>query len=193
MTYYIYLITNKINDKKYVGQTENVERRWKEHCRKDQVISSAIKKYGKENFTCEVLEILYDLEEANEAEIFRIRYHHSHVSENGYNVSLGGKNAIVSEETSKKISDSKKGKSNGHEGMKYSEEWVNKIKLANSGKKYPGRKNSGQFKNKLDLDKVNKIRELHKLNGYSHKKLSEIYNISQSLVSLILNNKRWTI
>jgi hypothetical protein len=30
----IYLITNKINDKKYVGlTTRSIEIRWKEHCR----------------------------------------------------------------------------------------------------------------------------------------------------------------
>ena len=57
---YVYLITNLINDKKYVGITNNIKRRWSNHCHpskgREQVISNAIKKYGVDNFKFEVLE-----------------------------------------------------------------------------------------------------------------------------------------
>ena len=49
---YIYLITNLINDKKYVGQTNNFQRRMNEHrSGQDTVIDQAIKAYGVKNFS----------------------------------------------------------------------------------------------------------------------------------------------
>ena len=54
----IYKIENKINGKVYIGQSIHIERRWQEHCRPStsSMIANAIKEYGKENFTFEVLE-----------------------------------------------------------------------------------------------------------------------------------------
>ena len=53
---YIYLITNLINNKKYVGQTNNFQRRMNEH-RSGQgtVIDQAIKAYGVKNFSWEII------------------------------------------------------------------------------------------------------------------------------------------
>lgn len=49
MTIGIYMITNKINNKKYIGQSINIKRRKSEHFSKkcDMVISKSIFKYGK--------------------------------------------------------------------------------------------------------------------------------------------------
>ena len=57
----IYLITNSLNGKKYVGQSIDIQRRFKEHQSNSRYklgreIDIAIKEYGKENFTYEVLE-----------------------------------------------------------------------------------------------------------------------------------------
>lgn len=54
----IYKITNNINKKIYIGQSVNIQRRFKEHCNPNKIsaISQAIKKYGKENFSFEVIE-----------------------------------------------------------------------------------------------------------------------------------------
>ena len=67
----IYIITNLINNKKYIGITcrENVNRRWIEHksqarLRKEQkasLINRAIKKYGEENFKFEIVEKYKDI------------------------------------------------------------------------------------------------------------------------------------
>lgn len=53
---YIYLITNLVNNKKYVGQTNNFQRRMNEH-RSDQgtAIDQAIKAYGVKNFSSEII------------------------------------------------------------------------------------------------------------------------------------------
>ena len=61
---YIYVITNKINGKQYVGKTINtIEERFKQHLRDSNKVTleqrplyKAIKKYGKENFSVSLLE-----------------------------------------------------------------------------------------------------------------------------------------
>ena len=47
----IYKITNKKNGKMYIGQSNNIKRRFYEHCRNNEIlIDKAIQKYGKEEF-----------------------------------------------------------------------------------------------------------------------------------------------
>ena len=62
MTICIYKITNTINNKIYVGQTVNYKKRMNEHFSKSNCtgrkFKNAIKKYGEENFTCEILEYI---------------------------------------------------------------------------------------------------------------------------------------
>ena len=68
----IYKITNKINNKVYIGQSKDVHRRFLEHIsgRKNgtSVIHNAIEKYGVENFKIEIIE--KDIENYNEREIY---------------------------------------------------------------------------------------------------------------------------
>ena len=55
---YLYQITNLINGKIYIGQTNNITKRWSNHksCNSpNTVIAKAIQKYGVENFKFEIL------------------------------------------------------------------------------------------------------------------------------------------
>ena len=68
---YLYQITNLINNKVYIGQTNNITKRWSNHkcCNSpDMVIAKAIKKYGIENFKFEVLYRNVPIEEIDELE-----------------------------------------------------------------------------------------------------------------------------
>lgn len=82
----IYKITNLINNKCYIGQSVNIERRWKEHCRKPNKskISKAIFDFGKENFSFQILEEC-STEELNKKEQFYIKKFNS-IYPNGYNI-----------------------------------------------------------------------------------------------------------
>ena len=60
---HIYLITNNINGKKYVGKTElSIKKRWKQHIKDSKrekceirPLYRAIRKYGQNNFSiCEI-------------------------------------------------------------------------------------------------------------------------------------------
>lgn len=91
----IYKITNLINGKVYIGKTlDTIEARWKEHCNDYQrprcekrPLYDAMKKYGIENFTYELVEECIP-EEINDKEIYWIVYYDSY--HNGYNATRGG-------------------------------------------------------------------------------------------------------
>lgn len=87
----IYLITNNLNGKQYVGKTtRSLNIRMNHHkCGGDLHIDRAIRKYGRENFTVEVLEECYTVEQLNEREIFWIAALNCK-HPNGYNHTDGG-------------------------------------------------------------------------------------------------------
>lgn len=87
----IYKITKKENGKAYIGQSNNIERRFTQHCYKGEKaripLDVAIKKYGKDAFTFEVIEECTP-EQLNERESYWIKYYDT--VKNGYNCSEGG-------------------------------------------------------------------------------------------------------
>ena len=96
----------------YIGQTKNLKKREYAHKTNNNsctAFSNAIKKYGWDNLTHEILIEGLSLEEANYWEEYYIREHNTLIP-NGYNLTTGGLNYIRSEETCKKISISKLGK-----------------------------------------------------------------------------------
>lgn len=93
MEKYVYKITNLVNGKIYVGQTNNVRRRFQEHLhdkRNGHPIHLAMKKYGKENFACE---ILYHGENYNEEERHWISFYNTNDKDKGYNITIGGQDS----------------------------------------------------------------------------------------------------
>ena len=87
---YLYKITNLINQKVYIGITNDYKRRWANHGLENSAISKAIRKYGKENFKFEVLFKNVSIEEIDELEKEQIKLHNCLVP-NGYNVEKGGR------------------------------------------------------------------------------------------------------
>ena len=96
----IYCIENTINQKKYIGQSIDIYRRWQEHklARTKQTISSAIIKYGINNFSFRIIE-LCERNLLNEREIYWINYYDTY--HNGYNETPGG--SYVSDKCKKQI------------------------------------------------------------------------------------------
>jgi hypothetical protein len=84
----IYKTTNKLNGKIYIGQDKNNNPYYFGSGKK---LQSAIHKYGKENFTKEVLEECTDENHMNEREIYWISFYNSKDRKLGYNISEGGK------------------------------------------------------------------------------------------------------
>lgn len=90
--YIVYKHTNMVDGKVYIGITrQEVGRRWqKGYGYKGTYFWNAIKKYGWENFTHEILLDGLTKKEACEAEKRLIQEYQSNCRENGYNISAGG-------------------------------------------------------------------------------------------------------
>ena len=87
----IYKITKKENGKCYIGQSNDCERRFKEHQQRGEKsripVDVAIQKYGKDAFDYEIIEEC-SIEQLNEREEYWIKFYNS--KEEGYNCSDGG-------------------------------------------------------------------------------------------------------
>ena len=92
MTIGIYMIENTINNKKYIGQSVNIERRWLRHKNKNywkqsSYLNRAFMKYGIENFH---FSILCECK-ANELDHLEIKFiKEFNTFYEGYNLTLGG-------------------------------------------------------------------------------------------------------
>lgn len=119
--------------KVYIGITcQEPERRWRGGWgyANQRYLSTAIKKYGWDNFKHEVLFSGLTKEEASHKEVELIALHKSNQRGFGYNIDGGGINKIVSKETIQRLSDANKGK-------KLSEEHKRKIGEASKGRPGP--------------------------------------------------------
>ena len=94
----IYKITKISNGKSYIGQSNNIKRRFKEHQQKGASsripLDIAIQKYGVQAFTYEILEEC-PLNKLNEREQYWINYYDT--VNNGYNCSTGGDQQSIGE------------------------------------------------------------------------------------------------
>lgn len=116
----IYKITNKVNGKCYIGQSNDIHRRWKQelapNAKLNPHLARAFEKYGIDNFDFEIIEEC-QREQLNEREQFYIEIYHSIDPKLGYNKTEGG---------------------DGNLGRHFimSEEQKEKIRKANTGRKY---------------------------------------------------------
>ena len=169
----IYCITNRINCKKYIGQTvRSLKERWKDHCKslkkgEKTYLYNAIRKYGITNFIIEFICECPDRDSLNNQEKYYISKYETFDSNKGYNLTRGGfgssgfkildetkkkmskshlgkKRSPHTEETKRKISESKKGKL-------WTEEIRKKHKEARKGYKH-----TEETKNKISKNNIGK-------------------------------------
>lgn len=132
----IYVIKNKLNDKKYIGQSINIYQRLRSHIstykrsKKNILLYSAMRKDGVSNFEYSFLE-LCPKSTLNEREKYWIKKINS-IYPNGYNQVIGaGKTGYkLSEETKNKIRNAQIGEKGNMYGKTHSDESRKKISVA---------------------------------------------------------------
>ena len=161
------MATNKINGKKYVGQTVR-SLKIRKQCHAYDAFKKvntmyfhrAIRKYGIDNFNWEILhDKITDVKKLNKLEIYYIDLYDTYNT--GYNLALGGKNACHSEETKRKISDAGKGR-------KHSEESKRKMSKTHKGKKFSENHKRKLSENHADFSLGNHPRARAVIIGHKH-------------------------
>lgn len=129
----VYCITNKSNNKKYIGQTTRpFNHRIYQHKRsakyggqrgKCTALRNALMKYGEDSFTWNILAYCDDQNELNNTEVKYIQELRTCEKDYGYNLRFGGNGGKYSDEARKNFSQNQKGR-------KHSEETKAKISKA---------------------------------------------------------------
>lgn len=160
---YIYLLTNKINNKQYVGQTicEDINKRWNQYKKIDKkcigrCLYNAFIKHGINNFKFQIICICFD-KDCNTYEKEYIKKYNT-LSPNGYNLKEGGNNSKHHPETIELIRASLKGR------ITCPMTDAIRLKLSESlrGDKNPnfGKKMSDEQKKKISYTMTNTLYEL---------------------------------
>ena len=202
MGYCIYKITNSINSKVYIGQTNNFNKRWKSHQSRAknkprQAIETAMKKYGIDNFQCVLIDTCETQEEVNSLEKEYVAEYNS-IAPNGYNIEAGGTYAPQSKASLEKISEALKGRPSRNKGVPCSEEQKIKTSKTMTGKKYSperikkssdalkGKTPWNKGKSKLSEEQIINIRNDNRI----YKLIAEEYHISKWMVCIIKKDSK---
>lgn len=201
---YIYLTTNIINGKKYIGQKKSDKFLGTKYLGSGSILIKAINKYGRNNFKVELLCECSSKEDLDNKEIYYIAKYNAQTNINFYNICRGGesgqggpkfKGHHHTEQTKQLLSSLNKGSKNHFYGRKHSEETrlcmkekakfrkpVSQETRAKLSKVHKGKVFSEEHKNNIRLAQLGE-----KGNNYG-KKLSE--STKQKIVNT-MHNKIW--
>lgn len=153
---FIYITTNILNGKKYLGQ-KKFDSRWKSYIGSGKAFKRAVQKYGKENFQREIVKICYSAEELNKAERDLSISLNVVESDEWYNEVYGGgqmNGYRVSEKSKKKNAEA-------HIGKRPTEEVRQKLSMAQK-KRFSNPKNHPCYGKTITDETRQKMSEAHK-------------------------------
>lgn len=178
----VYMYTNRIDGKRYIGKSKNIEFRKDKHIRnarngRPSYFYNAIRKYGIDSFDFVVLEECQE-KDLDKRERYFIQLYGS-MMPNGYNMTPGGDGHNVFETKSEEeIKVIKERMSRAHTGKKHTDEERLKISLSQKGKPrlYARGRPSHNKGKKMSAEFCRKISEATKgeKNGHYGKKQSEL-------------------
>lgn len=181
----IYLVTNLINNKKYIGfTTQTVEKRFIQHkydsmtARRNNSINKAYRKYGITNFSVEWIYSSKDVDHCLRViEPYFIELYNTYKS--GYNDTIGGEGAW---------------------GLKASDETRQKQRLRMLGtkasplsglKKHLKLRGENHYRTKFTEADITNIKAIYKYCDISQYKLADIYKTNRATIGAICRGKTW--
>ncbi|MDR1159845.1 MAG: hypothetical protein LBK69_04385 [Syntrophomonadaceae bacterium] len=169
---YIYITTNKINGKRYIGQHKSKD--WdSDYVGSGKLLHYAIKKYGIEKFICLPLAWAWNKAELNQLEIEYIAHYRPE-----YNISTGGTGGNLGEKVSEILSEKCKGEKNGMYGKKHTNETKLKMiearnNISEETRKKIGEGNKGKKHSEETKKKLSEINKGKSLSEETRRKMSE--------------------
>lgn len=197
----IYCIYNIVNSKRYIGQAENIEKRWKSHLSRlrtskheNEHLQRSWEKYGEKSFNFLILEETEkDFFILNEREIYWIGFYNTLVDDFGYNERSGGNSGRHSERTKKKMSDSLSGENHPLWGKTHSPDTIEKMKKQKKKENHPlwHKERTQETKNKIRESMLGDKSSSYdrKLDGASSKYHGVTKYKSGYVVSIKINGK----
>lgn len=168
---FVYITTNNINGKKYIGQKSYKQKNWETYLGSGVILNKSIKKYGKENFSREIIEECETKEELDQCEMYWISYYDAVSSEDFYNIASGGEG--------------------GNTIAGYSEEQLSAYKIRKSElhKKTALKGDEAPMSKLTRKDVIEIIDKL--LNNAFNSDLAKEYNVSSGAIDDIRNHLTW--
>lgn len=107
---YIYLTTNLINGRKYIGQKTSSKFLGESYLGSGKILRQAVAKYGSENFKVELIEACESKEELDKRERYHIKVNNAVDSDKYYNIAFDGQSQAhrLSPEERKRASENAK-------------------------------------------------------------------------------------
>ena len=192
---------------KYIGKTIETEaERWRKHCAEAfsspnnskyyYIINKAIRKYGGENFTVQILEDNIPNMQLAAREIYWINYYKTYYLDNnkGYNMTRGGEGALKLQIDLDILKEMWLNNVPAKDIMEYFEcspssyqYYLNQLKLTKEQKAI---RRSNMMKNRVIAKNIDKIEPALSLweEGKTRKEISTILNINPSTVNNLLIN-----
>ncbi len=161
---YVYITTNLINGKKYIG-LHKATKHQPYYLGSGALLKKAVTKYGRENFSNQVIKWGKSRQDLNEIEIELIQSFDASEDENFYNLAKGGEGAVHSDATKARLSKIRKGtrigKDNPFYGKTHTEESKEKMRASKKpmsdeererrSKAYTGKKRSDEVRKKITI------------------------------------------
>ena len=212
--YSVYIVVNVLNEKVYVGQTNDADKRRLEHFADSEISRSShkplyvdIKKFGKDAFAFSVLSEFDNRDSALEEEENLIKMYKD-IGVVVYNLSngVGQKGIPATAETVERIANLNRGKKLTPEhkallasfrvGSVTSDETKAKQSKALKGRKLSieqveSMKGERNARSKLTWAKVREIRALYMAGGTTHLKLAKQFGVCKAKIAQVLSNKCW--
>ena len=158
---YIYITTNLVNGKKYIGQHKATEFEGNKYLGSGKALKLAIEKYGEDNFKVDMICECKSRQELNDKEEYYIQKYDAQTNPMFYNIRRGGERGPGgpmfqghkhSTETKQKMSESRSGNKNSN----YGNRWHQSDELKALHSKLSSGENNGMY-GKKHSDKTKQL------------------------------------